>query len=61
MKFIQWIDEKQKNPQSPDVEKKITLEDLENATRKIIKLVQRQTFNEEIEKLVKVLRSNPAV
>jgi hypothetical protein len=54
-KFIQWIDEKKKNPQSPDVEKKITLEDIENARRKIIKLVQRQTFNEEIAKLVKGL------
>ena len=52
-KFIQWIDEKKKNPQSPDVEKKITLEDLENARRKVIKLVQRQTFNEEIAKLLK--------
>jgi hypothetical protein len=37
------------------VEKKITLEDLENARRKVIKLVQRQTFNEEIAKLVKGL------
>jgi L-lactate utilization protein LutB len=47
--------EKKKNPQSPDMEKKITLEDLENARRKVIKLVQRQTFNEEIAKLVKGL------
>ena len=31
-KFIQWIDEK-KNPQSPDVEKKITLEDLKRKTK----------------------------
>ncbi|CAB4002429.1 Hypothetical predicted protein, partial [Paramuricea clavata] len=46
----------QKNPQSPDVEKKITLEDLENARREIIKqLIHRQTFNEEIAKLVKGL------
>ena len=37
------------------MEKKFTLEDLENARRKVIKLVQRQTFNEEIAKLVKGL------
>ena len=36
-------------------QKRIIQEDLNNASRKISKLVQRQTFNEEITKLVKGL------
>ena len=45
----------EKQPQSSDIDKRIIPEDLNNASRKIIKLVQRQTFNEEITKLAKGL------
>ena len=54
-KFVRWIEERKKKPQSSDIDKRIIPEDLNNASRKIIKLVQKQTFNEEITKLAKGL------
>ncbi|XP_028416322.1 uncharacterized protein LOC114540241 [Dendronephthya gigantea] len=53
-KFVKWIECKKRKPQSRDV-KRITLKDLEDARRKVIKLVQRQAFKEEITRLVKSL------
>ena len=54
-KFIQWIEEKKEKHQALNVEKEIAPEDLEKARRKIIKLVQRQSFNEELTQLKKGL------
>ena len=54
-KFIQWIEEKKEKHQTLNLEKEIAPEDLEKAQPKIIKLVQRQSFNEELTQLKKGL------
>ena len=53
-KLVKWIESKRRESESPD-EKRITSDYLENARRKVVKLVQKKAFKEEKTKIVKGL------